>query len=57
MDSETFRKRASYAVETVAKFIEEFPELYCVVRIGDKTGGMDVMVGVTDSDTSDEEEE
>jgi hypothetical protein len=53
MNSETFRKRALYAVETVAKFIDDFPNLYCVMRIGDKSSDADVLVGLSEAQASD----
>jgi len=49
MDSASFRKRALVAVDYVGRFIEEFPDLYCVMRIGDKATGVDVIVGTMEA--------
>jgi hypothetical protein len=48
MDSKQFRARATYAIDLVARFIDEFPELYCVMRIGDQSSNMDVIIGTVE---------
>jgi len=57
MDSKTFRSRATYAVDMVARFMEEFPEVYCIVRMGDKDSDLDMLVGIAQKRTDPEDNE
>jgi hypothetical protein len=53
MDSDTFRRLAAKAVDSVARFIDEFPELYCEIRVGTKFG--DIVVAIDEPKEADRE--
>lgn len=57
MDSKTFRERATYAVDMVARFMEEFPEVSCQIRLG-YAADLDIVVGLVEreNETDDDEE-
>jgi hypothetical protein len=57
MNSKTFRERATTAVDMVARFMDEFPEVYCVVRIGDKSSDMEAIIGIAEKQKEDENDE
>lgn len=38
MNSEYFRDMAHQAVDCVARYLDEFPELYCVIRVSGPFG-------------------
>jgi len=59
MDSKVFRARATYAVDLVAKFTEEFPDVFCIMRLGDKSSDMEVVVGTVEkkSEIKDDEDD
>jgi hypothetical protein len=57
MDSKVFRTRATYAVDMVVRFLEEFPELYCVMRIGDSSSNEDIIIGTAERKPEDKDED
>jgi hypothetical protein len=56
MDSKVFRTRATYAVDMVARFLEEFPDLYCVMRVGDASND-DIIIGTAERKSEDKDED
>ena len=55
IDSKDFRRMAELAVDRVARFLDEYPNLYCTMRIGGPFGVIVVGVEEDDEKTSDPE--